>query len=93
MSKTFDTLGNDTVGVVFDNLGNCRERSSSPLKDYADRDLGSSKFLRIRCLLSQTGSWTPREFPNLQGLGNHVSQPRGFLRFLLPGGTPVRSCQ
>ena len=34
MSRTFDTLGNDTVEVVFDNLGfqaygNCQERSSS----------------------------------------------------------------
>ena len=34
MSRTFDTLGNDTVDVVFDNLGfqvygNCRGRSSS----------------------------------------------------------------
>ena len=36
MSRTFDTLGNHTVDVVFDNLGfqacgNCRGRSSSPL--------------------------------------------------------------
>ena len=74
MSKTFDTLGNDTVGVVFDNLvfkdyGNCRERSSSPFRDYADRDLGSSRFLRIRCLLSRTGSWTSREFPIYRVLG------------------------
>ena len=35
MSRTFDTLGNDTVDVVFDNLGlqvcgNLRGRSSSP---------------------------------------------------------------
>ena len=34
MSRTFDTLGNDFVGVVFDNMGfqaygNCRGRSSS----------------------------------------------------------------
>ena len=34
MSRTFDTLGNDTVDLVFDNLGfqacgNCRGRSSS----------------------------------------------------------------
>ena len=47
MSGTFDTLGNDTGYVVFDNLGfqaygNCRERSGSPFRDYADRDLNSS---------------------------------------------------
>ena len=34
ISRTFDALDNDTVNVVFDNLGlqacgNCRERSSS----------------------------------------------------------------
>ena len=46
MSKTFNTLGNDTVDVFFNHLGfkaysNCQGRSSSPFKDYADRDLGS----------------------------------------------------
>ena len=47
MSETFDTLGSDTEYVVFNNMsfqayGNRRKRSSSPFKDYADRDLGSS---------------------------------------------------
>ena len=65
MSRTFDTLGNDTLDVFFDNLGfqaygNCRERSSSPFRDYADRDLGSPSFLRMTCLLGRTGSWTSR---------------------------------
>ena len=46
MSKTFNTLGNDIVDVFFNHLGfqaycNCQERSNSPFKDYADRDLGS----------------------------------------------------
>ena len=41
MSKTFNTLGNDTVDAFFNHLGfqaysNCRVRSSSPFKDYAD---------------------------------------------------------
>ena len=43
MSKTFDTLGNDTVDVFFDHLGFqaygiCRGRSNNPFRDYADRD-------------------------------------------------------
>ena len=47
MSRTFDTLGNDTGYFVFNNLGfqaygNRRGRSSSPFGDCADRDLGSS---------------------------------------------------
>ena len=42
-----DTLGSDTEYVVFNSMsfqayGNRRERSSSPFKDYGDRDLGSS---------------------------------------------------
>ena len=45
MSRTLDALINDTTDVVFDNwglqiCGNCRGRSSSPFKDYADRNLG-----------------------------------------------------
>ena len=47
MSRTFDTLGSDTMDVIFNNLnfqayGNRRGRSSSLFRDYADRDLGSS---------------------------------------------------
>ena len=42
VSKTFTILGNDTVGFLrppeFLAYGNCRGRSCSPVKDYADRD-------------------------------------------------------
>ena len=30
----------------------CRERSSSPFRDHADRDLGSPVFLHMQCLLA-----------------------------------------
>ena len=52
--RTFDTLGNDTVDVVFDNLGfqtyGLSGAIEQSLRDYADRDLGSPKFLRMHCL-------------------------------------------
>ena len=72
MSRTFDTLGSDTVDVIFDNLafqayGNCRERSSSPFRDYADRDLGSPRFLRMHYLLA-----CRVKFPVEQGLGHQA---------------------
>ena len=71
MSKTFNTLGNDTADVFFfffrppgfQTYGNCRGRSSTPFRDYADRDLGRPSFLRIHCLLAcraksrSAGSW------------------------------------
>ena len=38
MGRTFDTLGNDTVEVVFDNLG---FQAYGNCLDYADRDLNS----------------------------------------------------
>ena len=46
MNRTFDTQGSDTKDVIFDNLaftvyGNCRELSSSPFRDHANRDFGS----------------------------------------------------
>ena len=72
MSRTFDTLGNDTVDVVFDNLGfqaygNSRGRSSSPFRDYADRDLGSPRFLRMLCLLARRVKFLVE-----QGLGHQA---------------------
>ena len=30
----------------------CRERSSSPFEDYADRNLGSLRILHVQCLLA-----------------------------------------
>ena len=64
MSRTFDTLDSDTMDVIFDQAhGYCRERSSSPFRDYADRDLGSPRFLRVHYLLA-----CRVKFPVEQGL-------------------------
>ena len=54
-SRTFDTLGNDTGYFVshnlfFSDIRCCRGRSSSPFRDYADRNLGSAS-LRMLGLL------------------------------------------
>ena len=71
MSRTFDTLGSDTVDF-FDNMafqayGNCRGRSSSLFRDHADRDLGSQRFLRMHYLLA-----CRVKFPVEQDLGHQV---------------------
>ena len=54
MNRTFETLGNDTGYVIFDNMGfqaygNCRERSSSPLRIM---QIVTSAVLFRACLLS-----------------------------------------
>ena len=75
MSRTFDTLGNDTGYVVFNNLifqayDNRRGRSSSPFRDYADRDLGSSYSAHASSLVYYV------KFPVEQSLGVKLGQPR-----------------
>ena len=48
MSRTLGALSNDTIDAIFDNWVSrsaaTGERSSSPFKDYADRDLGSPNY-------------------------------------------------
>ena len=56
MSRTFDTLSNDTVDIAFDNLGpkvcgNCRGRSSSPHRCCADPVKRSSHLSSKVCML------------------------------------------
>ena len=49
--ETSDTLGNNTESSTHA-YGNCRERSTSPFRDHADRDFGSPVFLHTQCLLA-----------------------------------------
>ena len=62
-------MDSDTLDVIFDQAhGNCRRRSSSPFRDYADRYLGSPRFLRMHYLLA-----CRVKFPVEQGLEHKAS--------------------
>ena len=55
MCRLSITLGNDTVSSttwVSKRTVTAWGRSSSPFRDYADRDLGSPRFLHMQCLLA-----------------------------------------
>ena len=77
--QNIDTLGSDTEYVVFNNLGfqaygNRRKRSSSPFKDYADRDFGSSYSAHAWSLVKLC------EVSGRTNLGVKLGQPRRLFR-------------
>ena len=62
--QTINTLGNDTVDVAFDDLDS--RRAVLVESDYADRDLGTPRFLRMHCLLAYHCAKNDYSFDALQ---------------------------